>query len=97
MSDLCFERPALARVLRQAETMDRMMARVGVAPGVAVRLERGGAFYEARSRCIACVADARCRAWLGDSGVAPPPDFCPNAAFLARCLATAAGTPRIDC
>ncbi len=92
MTDFCFEWPIFNRVLRQAAMMDQMMQRAGVEPGVAVRLDRGGAYYAARTRCIDCPAADRCHAWLDDpQGGALPPDFCPNVAFFKRCLESTAG------
>ena len=86
MSDLCFTRPQLARVLRQAETMDCMMDHVGVQRTTAMRKEGGAAWYEARTRCLACVAADHCRSWLADGSASPDcPVFCPNAAFFQSC------------
>jgi hypothetical protein len=88
VSDFCYSRPMLNRVLQQAELMDRMMGRLGVNPAVGARLENGMAWYEARSRCIACDSDRQCREWLkrppGEPAMAPP-GFCHNATFFHRC------------
>ena len=54
MSDFCYSRPMLKRVLKQAELMDRMRERLGVGAATAARLDKGTAWYEARTRCIAC-------------------------------------------
>ena len=54
MSDFCYSRPMLNRVLQQAELMDRMMERLGLDLAAAARLENGTVWYEARTRCIAC-------------------------------------------
>ena len=90
MTDFCFEWPIFNRVLRQAAMMDRMMQRAGVEPGVAVRLDKGGAYYAARTRCIECPAADRCHGWLDEAaGGSLPPDFCPNVAFFKRCIETA--------
>jgi hypothetical protein len=89
MTDFCYSRPMLKRVLEQAELMDRMMDALGINPATAARIDRGSAWYEARSRCIACTRDTGCRRWL--SGLqgeisSSPPAFCANADFfrLAR-------------
>jgi Family of unknown function (DUF6455) len=79
----------LKRVLDQADLMDRVMEAVGVVAARAARMDRGMAWYEARSRCIACPDDQKCRAWLaGLAGTKAslPPTFYSNAAFfrLAR-------------
>ena len=88
MSDFCYSSPMLDRIFRQAELMDRMMERVGVNPAAAARLERGTAWYEARTSCIACCSERQCRDWLTLSetqAVSAPPEFCHNAAFFRRC------------
>jgi hypothetical protein len=41
VSDFCYSRPMLDRVMRQAELMDRMMGHVGVDPAPAARLDKG--------------------------------------------------------
>ena len=86
MSDLCFSWPMLKHVLSQTELMDQMMSRLGVNPAVAVRIDRGAAFYDARTKCIGCPSGGSCRCWLTSSEAAvTPPDFCPIAAFFEDC------------
>jgi uncharacterized protein DUF6455 len=86
MSDLCFSWPMLNHVLSQAELMDQMMSRLGVNPAVAARIDRGAAFYAARTKCIDCPSGGSCRCWLASSDASPgPPDFCPIAAFFEEC------------
>ena len=88
MTDFCYSRPMLSRVLQQAELMDRMMARLGVDPVAGARLENGMAWYEARTRCIACHSEPQCQDWLKRAPaehLAGAPDFCHNAAFFRRC------------
>jgi Family of unknown function (DUF6455) len=83
VSDFCYSRPMLNRIFRHAELMDRMMERVGVDPGVAVRLDRGMVWYEARSTCVSCCKEQQCHRWLqGSKGLQAPPEFCPNAEFF---------------
>jgi hypothetical protein len=87
VSDFCYSAPMMQRVLQQAETMDRMMQCVGVEPVRAARIDRGMAWYEARSRCIACIHDRRCRDWIAaHQGTSQPmlPTFCRNAEFFRR-------------
>jgi hypothetical protein len=73
----------LRHVLERAELMDRVMEHAGVDPAAAARADRGMAFYEARTRCLACRSEHRCREWLQSSEpLTPCPDFCPNAAFF---------------
>lgn len=89
MSDSCYSWPLFNRVSRQATRMDHMMERVGVSPSVAVRLESGMAWYEARTRCIDCVHEQCCRNWLESaSPLSAAPDFCPNAQFFQECKET---------
>jgi hypothetical protein len=78
MSDFCYSRPMLHRVLQQAEPMDRMMERLGVDLATAARLEKGMAWYEARCQCIACHSERQCQEWLKRAPAEPPdgpPDF----------------------
>jgi hypothetical protein len=86
----------LNRVLQQAELMDRMLERLGVDLVAAARLEKGMAWYEARSQCIACHSESKCQEWLKRAAVQPimgPPDFCHNAAFFRRCERSALAAP----
>jgi Family of unknown function (DUF6455) len=85
VTDFCYSRPMMQRVLRQAETMDLMMHCVGVEPARAARMDKGMAWYEARSRCIACIHDQRCRDWMAARQLTPQPvpaEFCQNAEFF---------------
>ena len=85
MTDFCLSRPMLERVLRHAELMDSMMERVGVDAAVAARVDRGMAWYEARTRCIGCSSERECRDWLSRAEVDvpnEPPMFCCNADFF---------------
>lgn len=87
MSDFCFSWPMMNRVLQQADLMDQMMLCLGVVPARAARMDKGMAFYEARSRCIACLDDRRCRDWIARrQGMRAPsaPEFCDNAEFFRR-------------
>ena len=87
MSDFCYSRPMLDRVLRQSELMDRMIEHMGVDPAAAARLDGGTAWYEARTRCIACHAERQCEAWLARTPRgAQAPAFCHNARFFGRCF-----------
>jgi hypothetical protein len=94
MTDFCYSRPMLNRVLQQAELMDRMMEHLGVVRVTAARLEKGMAWYEARSQCIACHNDRQCQEWLKRAAAEPsigPPGFCHNSAFFRRCELSAPG------
>jgi Family of unknown function (DUF6455) len=88
MSDFCYSRPMLNRILQQAELMDFMMERLGIDPVVAARLENGMAWYDARSQCIACHSERQCQEWVKRAPTEPsigPPDFCHNTAFFRCC------------
>jgi hypothetical protein len=87
MTDFCVGAPMLQRVLLQADLMNHMMECVGVAPARASRLDKGMAFYEARSRCIACAHDRLCRRWIEaqhGATASEPPGYCANREFLRR-------------
>jgi hypothetical protein len=88
MGDLCYSWPQLNRVLQQADTMDRMIEHTRASRGVALRRENGNAWYEARSRCIECPHDRRCRSWMAAQPDGDVPSFCPNAEFLRACKVT---------
>jgi hypothetical protein len=80
--------PIFNRVLAQADLMERMMARTGADPLVAIRRDGGTSWHEARSRCIDCVADDLCRHWLDTPPCNEPEDvpaFCANSAFIKTC------------
>ena len=74
----------LDRIFRHAELMDRVMERLGIDPSVAARLDRGMAWYEARTRCLACRDERQCRLWLEQTDPVPtaPPRPCATAEFL---------------
>jgi hypothetical protein len=94
MSDLCYPFPVFQRVLARAELMDRMLGRCGIDPGVAVRLDGGAAWYEARTRCIDCPSGHNCAHWLMRSEGEPQgavPTFCPNRDFFDRCAHASRG------
>ena len=87
MRNFSYSWPMHSRVFRQAELMDRMMARVGVNPAVAARVDQGAAWFEARTNCISSCHEHVCRNWLERSErLSMPPDFCPNAEFFRSCL-----------
>lgn len=87
--------PMLEHVHRRAELMNRMMDRVGADWRIAIRKERGAAWYAARSTCIRCAQEERCRLWLeGRREPLGPPIFCPNAAFMTDCRRRSSDTIR---
>ncbi len=94
MSDFCYGWPVLKRIFHQVELMDRMMGLVGVNPAVAGRIDKGVAWYEARTNCMSCCHKGQCCNWLECSeGLPMPPDFCPNVEFFRRCVATEHAQP----
>ena len=88
MSDQSSAFPIFNRVHTSADLMDRMMARTDANPLIAIRRDGGTSWFEARSRCIDCVADRLCREWL-DAGSCDQrqdaPAFCVNRAFIGAC------------
>jgi hypothetical protein len=90
MNDQPYGFPIFNRIHTQADMMDRMMARTGANPLIAIRRDGGTSWYEARSRCIDCVADRLCRQWL-DTGPSDErqevPAFCVNRTFIKSCQA----------
>ena len=64
MSDFCYSWPTFNRIFHQVELMDRMMEVIGVDHAVAARVDRGEAWYEARTNCISCCHEWECRNWL---------------------------------
>jgi hypothetical protein len=88
VSDFCYSRPMIDRVFRQAELMDRMMERVGVNAAAAARVDKGMAWYEARTKCIACCSERQCHDWLARpeaQASSEAPEFCHNAEFFRYC------------
>lgn len=88
MRDHSYDFPIFKRIHTQAALMDRMMARTGADPLVAIRRDGGTSWYQARSRCIDCVADNLCRQWLDASSCDEQQDvpaFCANRAFIKAC------------
>ena len=86
MSDFHHDWPVYNRVFRQAELLDRMLARMGASPSIVVRRDSGMAWCEARTRCINCVHEHQCRAWMEtDETTGTEPEFCPNMQFFLEC------------
>jgi hypothetical protein len=84
MSDFCFSPPIFNRIFRQAKLMDRMMDQLGVTATVAMQINNGRAWYEARTKCIDCLDHKACRRWLDNlDAQAAPPEFCANARFFS--------------
>jgi hypothetical protein len=80
--------PIFNRVIAQTDLMDRMIARTGADPLVAIRRDGVAAWHQARSRCVDCVADEQCRRWLDSTPCDEPQDvpaFCANRAFIEAC------------
>jgi hypothetical protein len=88
VTDFCYSRPTLNRVLRRAALMDNVMQRVGADHDAARALDGGSAWFEARVKCIACGSEQQCLEWLVRSQPAAysaPPQFCLNAEYFCRC------------
>jgi hypothetical protein len=65
--------------------MDRMMQKRGVNVCVALAVDGGLAFKEARAKCRYCLNEEACRRWLTIKAPRTAPDFCPNARFFGTC------------
>jgi hypothetical protein len=88
VTDFCYSRATLNRVLRRAALMDSVMRRVGADHDAARSLDGGTPWFEARVKCIACGRQRECLEWVARSHApasSPPPQFCPNAAYFRRC------------
>lgn len=82
MNDHCFSH----RLMNHTEMMDRMMMRLGVDKTVALGVDGGLAFLEAKTKCVFCAKPERCSQWLADAEpLAGPEEFCPNTGFFAEC------------
>jgi hypothetical protein len=78
--------PTFNQARQRQELMDRMMLRLGVDFPIAIGVDKGHAFVQARSKCRNCLHESECRVWLDTSGTRPVlPDFCPNVCFFRRC------------
>ena len=79
--------PMYRHVECQANRMIDMIQRLGVDTGKLVRLEQGGAYAEARQKCLNCLSARECLSWLRAS---PPsgerPLFCANFELLEQCM-----------
>jgi hypothetical protein len=78
--------PRFEEVLRRQRLMERMMQTSGVDVPMAIRVDGGLAFIEARGKCRYCLHEESCRVWLDSCNESQTaPDFCPNARFFAAC------------
>lgn len=92
MGDFCRGYPMVNRVFAQIGRLDAVMTVVGADRLLAVRLDKGASWPEARTTCVTCVASGRCAAWLASNPKAPVGDvpmFCPNRRFFLRCRKSA--------
>lgn len=82
--------PMFRHVWRQADLLDHVLARLGVTPADAARLDAGMAYAGARDTCLDCPRAQACARWLAQPDPVPAlPAMCANAAFFARCRALA--------
>ena len=78
--------PMAEHVWRQEQTLQDMMARLGVDPAVAARWDAGDAYRQARTNCIVCWNALACRAWLADEiGAIYPIPTCRNRTYFLAC------------
>lgn len=74
------------RVADHCVQMDAMMAQQGVDRSTAEGIDGQLGWLSARARCIFCKRLDVCKQWLaGESVLAGPGDFCPNASFFEEC------------
>ena len=76
--------PTVIRYRNCVELMDRMMERMGVDQGEAVRVDGGVAWLGARKNCFYCRDVEKCSNWL-EGSAATPADFCRNSKFFRSC------------
>lgn len=74
----------LQRIDTQLGLFQRMSEHAGVGFEGASPFALEQDMRRAVARCIACPHGVGCRQWLDSSAVGTHPDFCPNAAFMAR-------------
>lgn len=77
--------PQTDRVWRQFAQFDRVMDRLQVDPGLAVRMDGGAAMKQARNICLACVCQQECRSILEGHAAGAVMAFCPNTGFFDQC------------
>ena len=81
--------PMFRHVERRATRMADMIQHVAVDTTKLVRLRRGNAYAEARTKCLDCCNSRECLLWLD---AYPPsgetPTFCPNFALFESCKRT---------
>lgn len=83
----------LQRIDRQLALFQRMSSRADVGFDGAGSFGLEHDLRRALTRCVFCREAEACRQWLDGGTDAPYPDFCPNAAYLAR-YGQAAAAPR---
>lgn len=74
--------PTREELRQRYELMDQMMETRGVDVLLALRVDGGLAFVEARAKCRYCLHEGVCRHWLESEGQRGTAEFCPNAAFF---------------
>ena len=78
--------PMFRTVERQATRMAKMMEKLGVDPGKLVRLRRGEAYADARTKCLQCTNAHECLHWLDASPQSTEsPRFCANVEVFEKC------------
>jgi hypothetical protein len=78
--------PMFRTVERQAIRMAKMMEKLGVDPLKLVRLRRGEAYSEARTKCLHCANVQECLPWLdADPPSTKAPSFCANVEVFEQC------------
>lgn len=79
--------PLTRYVELQARRMHDVIDKLGIDRGTFVRMRKGEAYHEARSRCLECRHVYECRRWLDTTErFADTPDFCPNYEIFDACV-----------
>ena len=79
--------PMYRHVERQANRLTDMIRRLDVDTAKLVKIDKGGAYAEARKKCLNCLSARECLAWVHAS---PPsgeaPSFCANFELFEQCM-----------
>ncbi|MBU2583151.1 MAG: hypothetical protein KJ622_15695 [Alphaproteobacteria bacterium] len=78
--------PLVSQVERRARRMHDMITALNVDEIALMRIDRGEAYAQARTKCLRCVCPGECLAWL-DAGreKGEPLWYCPNRDIFEKC------------
>lgn len=78
--------PMVTQVERRARRMNEMIQALNVDEVALMRLDRGEAYAEARTKCLHCVCPGECLAWLDAGGLKDDGLwYCPNRELFVKC------------